>query len=85
MDWSNGGSPFSTWARNGSGNPAPFMNGFQQSNGARGGRPAGLAVGSQGSLFVSDDAAGAIYRIRPGTAPLGLKRAATAPGSTSPR
>ncbi len=83
MDWSNGGSPYSTWARNGSGNPAPFMNGFQQSNGARGGRPAGLAVGSLGSLFVSDDDAGTIYRIRPGTAPLGLKRAVPPAGSTS--
>ena len=29
-DWSNGGSPYQTWARNSSGNPAPFMNGFQQ-------------------------------------------------------
>jgi glucose/arabinose dehydrogenase len=85
MDWSNGGVPFSTWARNAGNNPAPFMNGFQQTGGARGGRPAGLAVGSSGSLFVADDAAGAIYRIRPGTAPAGLTRAATVPGSTSRR
>ncbi len=35
------------------------------------GRPTGIAVGSQGSLFVADDANGAIYRIRPtaGTRP----------------
>jgi glucose/arabinose dehydrogenase len=73
MDWTNGGSPFQTWARNASGNPAPFMNGFQ-SGGTRIGRPAGLAVGPSGSLFISDDSANAIYRIRPGTAPQSIKR-----------
>ncbi|MDB5028244.1 MAG: L-sorbosone dehydrogenase [Candidatus Eremiobacteraeota bacterium] len=45
-----------------------FFTGFQ--NGAsRVGRATGVAVGAQGSLFVADDDAGAIYRIRPaGTA-----------------
>jgi glucose/arabinose dehydrogenase len=44
--------------------------GFQDpSSGIRIGRPVGLTVGPQGSLFVSDDYAGVIYRIRPGTAP----------------
>jgi glucose/arabinose dehydrogenase len=85
MNWAGGGSPFGTWAHNGSGNPAPFMNGFQQSGGTRIGRPAGLAVGADGSLFVSDDDAGAIYRIRPGTGPASAARAATVPGSTSRR
>ncbi len=43
-----------------------FVTGFQLSDGmTRIGRPTGLAVGSQGSLFIADDAAGAIYRIRP--------------------
>ena len=43
-----------------------FVSGFQRSDGVtRIGRPTGLAVGSQGSLFIADDAAGAIYRIRP--------------------
>ncbi|MBV8432911.1 MAG: hypothetical protein JO029_01370 [Candidatus Eremiobacteraeota bacterium] len=37
-----------------------FQDGFQ-----RYGRPTGVAVGSQGSLFVADDADGVIYRIRP--------------------
>ncbi len=85
MDWSNGGSPYSNWARNGSGNPAPFMNGFQQTGGTRMGRPVGLAVGGSGSLFVSDDAAGVIYRIRPGSGLLARSRVLTAPGSPSPR
>jgi len=78
MDWTGGGSPYATWARNGSGNPAPFMSGFQ-SAGTRIGRPAGIAVGTAGSLFISDDDAGAIYRIRPGIAPASAKRAASVP------
>jgi glucose/arabinose dehydrogenase len=44
--------------------------GFQDPiTGNRVGRPVGLAVGPTGSLFVADDYAGVIYRIRPGTAP----------------
>ncbi|HEY0395413.1 MAG TPA: hypothetical protein VGD01_13025 [Candidatus Elarobacter sp.] len=42
-----------------------FFTGFQSASGARIGRPTGVAVGAQGSLFVADDAANAIYRIRP--------------------
>ncbi|HEY1975750.1 MAG TPA: hypothetical protein VGG89_04365 [Candidatus Baltobacteraceae bacterium] len=41
-----------------------FVSGFQSGN-SRIGRPVGVAVGSEGSLFVADDAAGAIYRVRP--------------------
>ncbi len=44
----------------------PFVTGYQ--NGAtaeRIGRPTGIAVGPDGSLFVADDQTGAIYRIRP--------------------
>lgn len=42
-----------------------FVGGFQSGGYRRVGRPTGIAVGSLGSLFVADDAAGAIYRIRP--------------------
>jgi glucose/arabinose dehydrogenase len=42
-----------------------FMAGFQDSNDNRIARPTGIAVGSQGSLFVADDQGGNIYRIRP--------------------
>lgn len=42
-----------------------FVGGFQTSNGTRVGRPTGIAVGAQGSLFVADDDRGVIYRIRP--------------------
>jgi glucose/arabinose dehydrogenase len=42
-----------------------FAGGFQGPDGRRIARPTGVAVGSDGSLFVSEDAGGAIYRIRP--------------------
>ncbi len=43
-----------------------FVTGFQSSGGTtRIGRPTGLAVGAQGSLFIADDDAGVIYRVRP--------------------
>jgi len=41
-----------------------FVSGFQSAFG-RSGRPTGIAVGSEGSLFVADAAAGVIYRVRP--------------------
>jgi glucose/arabinose dehydrogenase len=78
MNWT-AGSPYANWARNAAGNPAPFMNGFQQL-GTRVGRPVGLAVGPSGSLFISDDSANQIYRIRPGTGPQSVNRV-TVPSS----
>lgn len=42
-----------------------FVTGFQQGSSAeRSGRPTGIAVGPQGSLFFADDQAGAVFRIR---------------------
>lgn len=45
----------------------PFLTGFrdsaQQECGSAWGRPAGVAVGAQGEVFVSDDKNGNIYRI----------------------
>jgi glucose/arabinose dehydrogenase len=41
-----------------------FVGGFQSGR-QRIGRPTGVAIGNEGSLFVADDAAGVIYRIRP--------------------
>jgi glucose/arabinose dehydrogenase len=43
----------------------PFLSNFGTTTSNRIGRPTGIAVGSQGSLFVADDAFGNIYRIRP--------------------
>jgi glucose/arabinose dehydrogenase len=43
-----------------------FIGGYQLADGVtRTGRPTGLAVGAQGSLFVADDMNGKIYRVRP--------------------
>jgi glucose/arabinose dehydrogenase len=42
-----------------------FLGAFQDANSVRIGRPTGIAVGPEGSLFVADDMAGAVYRIRP--------------------
>jgi hypothetical protein len=42
-----------------------FVNGFQpDSTGTRWGRPVSVVEGADGALYVSDDAAGAIYRIQ---------------------
>lgn len=54
VDWND---PAAQWS--------PFLGGFQPSGYTRTGRPTGIAVGSKGSLFVADDYAGVIYRIRP--------------------
>jgi len=45
----------------------PFVTGFQTgcSSSTRIGRPTGIAVGAGGTLFIADDQAGTIYRIRP--------------------
>jgi glucose/arabinose dehydrogenase len=43
-----------------------FVGAFQLADGVtRIGRPSGVAVGPQGSLFIGDDQNGAVYRIRP--------------------
>jgi len=43
-----------------------FVSGWQSTDGLhRIGRPAGVAVGPQGSLFIADDDTGKIYRVRP--------------------
>jgi glucose/arabinose dehydrogenase len=45
----------------------PFITGFRDSStqecGSAWGRPAGVAVGGQGELFVSDDQNGNVYRV----------------------
>jgi glucose/arabinose dehydrogenase len=43
-----------------------FIDGYQNGGTSeRIGRPTGITVGPDGSLFVADDQTGAIYRIRP--------------------
>jgi glucose/arabinose dehydrogenase len=55
VDWND---PTKQWTE--------FVGGFQLSDGTtRIGRPSGIAVGAQGSLFIADDASGYVYRVRP--------------------
>jgi glucose/arabinose dehydrogenase len=54
VDWTN---PTTQWTN--------FVTGFQTGCTSRIGRATGIAVGPKGSLFIGDDAAGAIYRVRP--------------------
>jgi glucose/arabinose dehydrogenase len=54
VDWSD---PSKQWTE--------FVGGFQSAYGSRVARPTGVAVGPDGSLYVSDDETGGIYRIRP--------------------
>jgi glucose/arabinose dehydrogenase len=65
----NGDTPATAMTAWGSDSPtAQYSNlvtGFQSGCTARIGRATGVAVGSQGSLFVGDDQAGLIYRVRP--------------------
>jgi glucose/arabinose dehydrogenase len=42
-----------------------FFTGFSQDGGAHFARVTGVAVSSKGTLYVADDAAGVVYRIRP--------------------
>ena len=42
-----------------------MITGFQLPNGSRWGRPADVVAGPDGALYVSDDTAGAIYRLMP--------------------
>ncbi|HET9031002.1 MAG TPA: hypothetical protein VFN49_12585 [Candidatus Aquilonibacter sp.] len=54
VNWSN---PDAQWSQ--------FVAGYQSGPTDRIGRPTGITVGPDGSLFVADDLSGAIYRIRP--------------------
>jgi glucose/arabinose dehydrogenase len=54
VDWS---TPTKQWKT--------FVGGLQEAGTARRGRPTGVAVGTQGSLFVADDSNGVVYRVRP--------------------
>jgi hypothetical protein len=44
-----------------------LTDGFQESDGSRWGRPVDAVPGPDGNLYVSDDTAGAIYRLSPPT------------------
>ncbi len=54
VDWND---PTKQWSE--------FVTGFQSGCNSRIGRATGIAVGPKGSLFIADDRAGVIYRVRP--------------------
>jgi glucose/arabinose dehydrogenase len=47
------------------GKPVTIAEGFQEASGSRWGRPVDALAGPDGSLYVTDDAAGAVYRLGP--------------------
>ena len=47
------------------GGAVTLMGGFQEPNGSRWGRTVDAVPGPDGALYVSDDQAGAIYRVVP--------------------
>jgi len=59
---------FSPWdtATQSLGVPLPLVGGFQSDAGERWGRSVAAVPGPDGSLYVTDDAAGLVYRITPG-------------------
>jgi len=61
------GVVFSPWddARQSLGVPVPLVNGFQSDAGDRWGRSVTAIPGPDGSLYVTDDEAGLVYRITP--------------------
>ena len=63
------GVAFSPWdsATNSLGATVPLVGGFQSDDGDRWGRTVAAVVGSDGSLYVTDDEAGLVYRITPGS------------------
>jgi glucose/arabinose dehydrogenase len=42
-----------------------FVGGFQAADGSRWGRPVAAVAGPDGAVYVSDDEAGAVYRLAP--------------------
>jgi glucose/arabinose dehydrogenase len=49
------------------GNQVDLVTGFQEPDGTRWGRPVDAVPGPDGDLYVTDDTAGAVYRIGPAT------------------
>jgi glucose/arabinose dehydrogenase len=47
------------------GNPITLISGFQLGDGTRWGRPVDVLPGTGGAFYVSDDTAGAVYRVTP--------------------
>ena len=56
---------FYPWRDGGLGDQQTLVGGFQAEDGSRWGRPVAAVVGPDGALYITDDAADAIYRVTP--------------------
>lgn len=56
---------FFPWHNGTLGNQQTLVGGFQSGDGSRWGRPVAAVVGPDGAVYVTDDAAGAVYRVAP--------------------
>ena len=53
------------WTRGALGEPQTLVDGFRLADGSRWGRPVDAVPGPDGGLYVTDDTAGAVYRLVP--------------------
>ncbi len=56
---------FYPWRSGGLGNQQTLVGGFQADDGSRWGRPVAAVLGPDGAVYITDDAADAIYRLAP--------------------
>lgn len=56
---------FFAWRPSGLGDQQTIVGGFQSSDGSRWGRPVAAVAGPDGAVYVTDDLAGAVYRLAP--------------------
>jgi glucose/arabinose dehydrogenase len=56
---------FFPWGSGNLGDPQTLVGGFQADDGSRWGRPVAAVVGPDGAVYITDDAADAIYRLAP--------------------
>jgi glucose/arabinose dehydrogenase len=56
---------FFAWRNGTLGEQQTLVGGFQDSDGARWGRPVAAVVGPDGAVYITDDDAGAVYRLAP--------------------
>jgi glucose/arabinose dehydrogenase len=56
---------FFAWRDGGLGPRQTLMGGFQAPDGSRWGRPVAAVRGPDGAVYITDDAAGAVYRLAP--------------------
>ena len=56
---------FFPWQNGGLGNQQTLVGGFQAADGSRWGRPVAAVAGPDGAVYITDDYAGAVYRLAP--------------------